>query len=186
MRAYLTDKSYSNGTLADFLGAIETRQRHGPRRLVAGWLLTADRDTLGSASTSAMASSSPAAGARDARRDRPTGRTRSTSRAGPTAARWPRDDDRHGGGGQPLDGLVGTPEPAVLVPNASDLTWARVRLVERTLAALPIQLGRVPDAQARAVVWCALIDGVHGAEVSPMTFLDVFESPGPWRATPRS
>jgi aminopeptidase N len=76
----------------------------------------------------------------------------------------------------PLDGIAGTAEPAVLVPNAGDLTWARVRLGDGTLGALPTQLARVPDAQARAVVWSALIDGVHVAEVSPATFLDVFAS----------
>ena len=79
----------------------------------------------------------------------------------------------------PLEALEGTPEPAVLVPNASDLTWARVVLSERTLAALPSQLALVPDAQARAVVWSALIDGVHGAAVSPDTFLDVVEAAWP-------
>jgi aminopeptidase N len=78
-----------------------------------------------------------------------------------------------------LADLEGTPPPAVLVPNASDLTWARVRLSDETVAALPTQLAQVPDEQARAVVWSSLIDGVHGATVSPGAFLDVVDAAWP-------
>jgi aminopeptidase N len=54
-----------------------------------------------------------------------------------------------------------------------------VRLPDATVAALPAQLAQVPDAQARAVVWSALVDGVHGAAVSPDAFLDVFDAAWP-------
>ncbi|MDN5791137.1 MAG: ERAP1-like C-terminal domain-containing protein [Micrococcales bacterium] len=78
-----------------------------------------------------------------------------------------------------LGDLVGMPEPTVLVPNAGDLTWARIRLSDSTIDQLSQQLARVPDAQARAVLWSALIDGVHGADIAPRTFLDVFATAWP-------
>ncbi|HLM18223.1 MAG TPA: aminopeptidase N, partial [Acidimicrobiia bacterium] len=46
VRAYLTDKSYGNGTLADFLAAIETASGKDLEAWSRAWLLTADRDTL--------------------------------------------------------------------------------------------------------------------------------------------
>jgi aminopeptidase N len=54
-----------------------------------------------------------------------------------------------------------------------------VRLSDSTVAALPTQLAQIPDAQARAVVWSSLIDGVHGATASPEAFLDVFDAAWP-------
>jgi aminopeptidase N len=46
VRAYLTDKSYGNGTLADFLAAIETASGKDLEACSRAWLLTADRDTI--------------------------------------------------------------------------------------------------------------------------------------------
>ncbi|ADU47267.1 aminopeptidase N [Intrasporangium calvum] len=191
VRAYLRDTSHGNGTLADFLGAIERASGRDLGPWSDGWLLTAGRDSVsvelvtgpsgGSAGDPLTGESAAPAVVTSARllrvppADHPADRPHALDVAG-----W-RDgvevvrvtvtvtDDR-----TPLGDLLGATAPAVLVPNAGDLTWARVRLDDATLDGLPAQLGRVPDAQARAVVWSALIDGVHGAEVSPSTFLDVF------------
>ena len=46
VRAYLNDKSYGNGTLADFLAAIETASGKDLEAWSRAWLLTADRDTI--------------------------------------------------------------------------------------------------------------------------------------------
>ena len=43
---YLRDKSYGNGTLADFLGAIERASGKDLTDWARGWLLSADRDTI--------------------------------------------------------------------------------------------------------------------------------------------
>ena len=177
VRAYLTDRSYSNGTLADFLGAIERASGTDLRAWSSGWLLSADRDTIsvdleeqdGVVRSARLLREVPAA--------HPADRPHALDVAGWTdGVAVSRVDVMAVGDQTPLDGLAGSAHPAVLVPNASDLTWARVRLDDGTLDALPMQLSRVPDAQARAVVWSALIDGVHVAEVSPVTFLDVFEA----------
>ncbi len=65
------------------------------------------------------------------------------------------------------------------MPNAGDLTWAEVSLDPSTLAALPAGLADVPDAQARAVVWVALLGAVYRAEVDPRVVLEVFGAAWP-------
>src|SRR5450759_1334324 len=59
-----------------------------------------------------------------------------------------------------LPELEGQPTAGMLIPNATDLTWANIKLDAATVAAARTELSEVPQAQARAVVWTALIDGV--------------------------
>jgi aminopeptidase N len=47
------------------------------------------------------------------------------------------------------------------------------------VTALPAGLAEVPDAQARAVLWVAVLGAVHRAEVDPRTVLDVFAQAWP-------
>ena len=66
--------------------------------------------------------------------------------------------------------------PAVLVPNASDLTWAGVDLDPATVAALPGQLSRIPEGPARVVVWSAIVDAVSAGVMDPRPVLGLVES----------
>jgi aminopeptidase N len=180
VRAYLTDKSYANGTLADFLGAIEVASGADLEAWSRAWLLTADRDTLSVRLEEQDGVVDSAVVLRESPADRPADRPHTFDVAGWTdGVEVARVTTTITGDETRLDGLQGAPAPAVVVPNASDLTWARIQLSDRTLAALPSQLALVPDQQARAVVWSALIDGVHGATVSPGAFLDVVEASWP-------
>ncbi|CAN7506863.1 aminopeptidase N [Terrabacter sp. LjRoot27] len=180
VRAYLTDKSYGNGTLADFLAAIETASGKDLEAWSRAWLLTADRDTISVDIEEQAGVVESAVVRREAPADRPADRPHAFDVAGWTDGReLGRVRVTVTGPETTLAELEGTPEPAVVVPNASDLTWARVRLSDATVAALPSQLGQIPDEQARAVVWSSLIDGVHGATVSPEAFLDVFDAVWP-------
>lgn len=180
VRTYLRDHSYGNGTLTDFLGAIEAASGKDLAAWSRGWLLTADRDTIGVEVATGAEGVVSAAVTREAPADRPADRPHAFDIAGWTDG---HEDFRVSttvtGARQDLPGLVGRAVPAVVVPNAGDLTWARVALSPETVDALPEQLAQVPDPQARAVVWSALIDGVHGATVSPRTFLDVFAAAWP-------
>jgi aminopeptidase N len=180
VRAYLSDKSYGNGTLADFLAAIETASGKDLEAWSRAWLLTADRDTISVDIEEQGGVIESAVVRRESPADRPADRPHAFDVAGWTDGReLGRVSTTITGPETALAGLEGTPEPAVLVPNASDLTWARVRLSDSTVAALPTQLAQIPDAQARAVVWSSLIDGVHGATASPEAFLDVFDAAWP-------
>ena len=151
-------------------------ERQGPRGVVARLAAHGrPRHDLGRASRSRAESSSRAVVHRQSPPTAPpTGRTPSTSPG------W--TDGRELGAGHGDDhGSPRRPSPSSRARRSRpsscrtprDLTWARVRLSDSTLAALPTQLAQIPDGQARAVVWSSLIDGVHGATASPEAFLEV-------------
>ena len=112
---------------------------------------------------------------------RPTGRTPSTSPGFTDGAEVFRVSTTVTGGDvTELPALEGRPAAGLVVPNAGDLTWARVRLDDgHACESLPGQLAQVPDEQARAVVWSSLIDGVCLVRSTPAAFLDVFEAAWP-------
>ncbi|MGI8899848.1 MAG: aminopeptidase N [Nocardioides sp.] len=64
-------------------------------------------------------------------------------------------------------------EPADLVlPNDGDLTFAKVRLDERSLATVRRSLHTLDDTLARALVWGSLWDSTRDAELPPTGFVD--------------
>ena len=75
-----------------------------------------------------------------------------------------------------LPELDGQYAAAMVIPTAGDLTWANIKLDPATLAAAPRELPLVPDAQARAVIWTALIDGVALTEIDPRHLLAVLST----------
>ena len=183
LQHYLTEKSYANGTLTDFLGAIERASGQNLAHWSRGWLLTAGRDTLaldleGGHDTEGQITAATVR--REAPDDQPADRPHAFDIAGFTDGReTTRVELTATVAETPADGFVGTPLPALAVPNASDLTWARVRLSDSTIAHLVEQFPLVDDPQARAVVWSALLDGVHDATIDPRVFLDVFDAAWP-------
>jgi aminopeptidase N len=66
------------------------------------------------------------------------------------------------------DGIVGG---AITLPNATDLTWATVELPEAQHEVVPDVLPRIADAQVRAVLWGAVIEGVYRGRVAPERML---------------
>ncbi|MGO4384170.1 aminopeptidase N [Specibacter sp. RAF43] len=61
--------------------------------------------------------------------------------------------------------LVGLPAPALLVVNDRDLTYAKVRLDDVSLATALQSLGRIEDPLARSLVWSSLWNAVRDALV---------------------
>jgi aminopeptidase N len=59
-----------------------------------------------------------------------------------------------------VPGLVARPAPRLLLLNDGDLTYAKVRFDEASLAALPAMLHELSPVN-RAMVWCALLLGVQ-------------------------
>ena len=66
----------------------------------------------------------------------------------------------------------------IVIPNAGDLTWATVDLAPATMSALVRGLATVPDDQARAVAWGAVLSGVYRGTVDPRLALDIFTAGG--------
>ena len=171
---YLRRHAYGNAELADFLGAMERASGKDLQGWADAWLRTAGLDAI-------SVETSP---------DQGTIRSATIRRTSPAAypASRPHSIDVAGFSGgtevfrvlttvdrdeTALPELVGRPNARMLIPNATDLTWATIKLDPATLAAAPSELPALPQTEARAVVWTALIDGVALAEIDPRHLLTV-------------
>ncbi|GAA3165603.1 aminopeptidase N [Blastococcus jejuensis] len=61
--------------------------------------------------------------------------------------------------------LVGHPAADLVLVNDDDLTYAKLRLDERSLATLRTRIGNMPDPLARALCWSAAWDMTRDAEL---------------------
>ena len=61
--------------------------------------------------------------------------------------------------------LVGHPAADLVLVNDDDLTYAKLRLDERSLATLRARIGAIPDPLARALCWSAAWDMTRDAEL---------------------
>jgi aminopeptidase N len=68
---------------------------------------------------------------------------------------------------------LATAPGALLVPDARDETWARIRFDPATMALLPARLGSVADPVTRGSIWLALRDAFEDAELDPAVALDL-------------
>lgn len=69
--------------------------------------------------------------------------------------------------------LVGVRQPDLLLVNDEDLTFAKIRLDERSWTTATQRLGDLSDPLARALVWGAAWDMTRDAEVATGDFLDL-------------
>lgn len=69
--------------------------------------------------------------------------------------------------------LVGQKQPDLLLVNDSDLTFAKVRLDQKSWDTATNHLGAISDSLARAVIWSAAWDMTRDAEVSTGDFLSL-------------
>ena len=69
--------------------------------------------------------------------------------------------------------LVGVAQPELLLLNDDDLTYAKIRLDERSLDTTAAQLGQVEDSLARALLWGTLWDATRDAEFPASRFVDI-------------
>jgi aminopeptidase N len=60
--------------------------------------------------------------------------------------------------------LAGEPVAELLLLNDGDLTYAKIRLDDESVAAVPLALPRLDDSLARAVIWAATLDAVVDGE----------------------
>jgi aminopeptidase N len=164
--AFLREHAYGNGTFDDLVRALERAGEQDLGSWCDAWLRTADRDRL------SVSIEVEAGMIRAARLNREVPQRHRANRVHVVdVAGWTdgveqvRTLVRTQGDVTDLPELVGHRAPAVLVPNASDLTWAGVDLDPTTVAALPGQLSRIPEGPARVVVWSAIVDAVSSGSM---------------------
>ena len=171
---YLRSHAYGNASLADFLGAMERSSGKDLQSWADAWLRTAGLDAISLETTFDQGLITSATVHRTPPDLYPADRPHSFDIAGfsdgTEVFRVVTTVDRNK---SILPELEGKPIASMLIPNAADLTWANIKLDAATVAAAPAELSSVPPAQARAVVWTALIDGVALAEIDPRHLLAV-------------
>jgi aminopeptidase N len=69
--------------------------------------------------------------------------------------------------------LAGVRQPDLLVLNDGDLTYAKIRLDERSLATAVDSVDKVEDSLARALLWGAAWDMTRDAEMSATDFISL-------------
>ncbi len=171
---YLRSHAYGNASLADFLGAMERSSGKDLQGWAEAWLRTAGLDAISLETTTDQGLITSATVHRIPPIAYPAERAHSFDVAGfSDGTEVFRVATTVHGNEKDMPELVGKPKATMLIPNAADLTWANIKLDAATVAATPAQLWSVPQAQARAVVWTALIDGVALAEIDPRHLIAV-------------
>jgi aminopeptidase N len=171
LRAYFTTHAWGNATFDDLLSALEVASGRELRKFAAQWLETAQVNTLrpevsigadGTYSTVAVRQEAPA--------DYPTLRTH---RIG--VGLYDLDGDRLvrrdlievdvAGDRTPVPALAGVKAADVLLLNDDDLTYAKMRLDERSMATVVHHIAGFESALPRALCWAAAWDMVRDAEL---------------------
>ncbi|HEX2073940.1 MAG TPA: ERAP1-like C-terminal domain-containing protein, partial [Geodermatophilus sp.] len=171
VRRYFRKHEYGNTTLADLLGPLSESSGRDLSAWSRQWLETSQVNTLrpvyeltddgryrsfvieqtAVAEHPVLRRHRLAVGLYDAG---PDGLTRST--------RVELDVD---GARTEVPDLIGHPAADLVLVNDEDLTYAKLRLDERSLATLRESIGTIPDSLARALCWSAAWDMTRDAEL---------------------
>ncbi|MEU8886569.1 aminopeptidase N [Streptomyces sp. NPDC048442] len=73
----------------------------------------------------------------------------------------------------PVDALVGRPRPAVVLLNDDDLSYAKVRLDEASLACVTEHLGDFTQSLPRALCWASAWDMTRDGELATRDYLSL-------------
>ncbi|WP_184540011.1 aminopeptidase N [Micromonospora polyrhachis] len=177
LRAYFGKYAWGNATFDDLLSELETASGRELRKFAAQWLETAQVNTLRPEVTIGPDGTYQRV---TVRQEVPTGYpTLRTHRIGVglydlTDGRLVRRElievDVTGERTE-LPQLVGVRAPAVLLLNDDDLTYAKLRLDERSLATVVQHIGAFESSLARALCWAAAWDMVRDAELATRDYV---------------
>ena len=172
IRAYLSQHSWGNATLADLLRALETSSGRDLSDWSRAWLRTAGPNTLRpDFRVSEHGEFTSFAVLQEAPDQHPVLRPHRITiglyqRAGAVLTRTFRTEVEVAGPRTEVAGLAGQPQPDLILLNDTDLGYAIVRFDERSLRTLTESIGDLSDSVARAVCWGAVLDMAQQAELS--------------------
>jgi aminopeptidase N len=172
LQRYIAEHSYGTTSLGDLLGAMETASERSLGSWATEWLQTAGIATLrpdleigadGRYTAAAVVQTAPV--------DQPTLRSQRIAiglfeRDGERLVRRDRLEVDVEGVRTPIPELVARPAPHLLLLNDDDLTWAKVRLDDRSLASVREgAIPRIDEPLARALLWTTVLDMTRDAEL---------------------
>ncbi|SDT68261.1 aminopeptidase N [Actinoplanes derwentensis] len=177
LRAYFAKHAWGNATFDDLLTELETASGRELRKFAAQWLETSQVNTLqavveidsaGNYSSVVVQQEAPA--------DYPTLRTHRIA-----IGLYDLDGDRLvrrelieadvAGERTELAVLSGVKAPDLLLLNDDDLTYAKLRLDERSLGTLVRHIGKFESSLPRALSWAAAWDMLRDAEMAARDYV---------------
>jgi aminopeptidase N len=163
VNAHLEAHEYGNADLAEFIAKLTEAGAEGLEEWAGQWLRTSGLDTI-SVEGSVLHRTSPDG----SRRVHKLAVGSFGADGSPALVDVVVTQDATELTGARADGA------ALVVPDARDDSWVKVRLDGNSLAGLSQVLPRISDSTTRAVVWNSIRDSVADAELDPRVALDVF------------
>jgi aminopeptidase N len=184
LRQYFHDFAFSNSEFADLLAALEKSSGRELQSWAAEWLQTAGVNTLAPTfELDADGRYTSFAVKQTAHPDWPTLRRHRIGiglydsvvdeQGNQALVRRERLEIDVRGELTEVPGLAGVTQPDLLLLNDDDLTYAKIRLDERSLATAVESLGTLDDSLARALCWGAAWDMTRDAEMRATDFVDL-------------
>jgi aminopeptidase N len=177
LRQYFKDHAYANSEFTDLLTALEKASGRELDAWAKEWLQTSGVNTLSPEFELAADGTFASFAVRQtATVDHPTLRRHRIGvglydeRDGRLVRRTSVETDIEGDL-TTVDELVGMAQPDLLLLNDGDLTYAKIRLDERSLATVVAGLGKLDDSLARALCWGAAWDMTRDAEMAASDFV---------------
>jgi aminopeptidase N len=179
LRRYLHRWSWSNARLADLVGEMSEAAGRDLTRWARDWLQTSGVDTLRLVTTTADGVYTGAwieqstAGARPVPREHTLGIAVLDSRRGSEGLHQRgRFTVTATGPRTPVTELVGQPVASAVLLNDGDLAYAKIRLDDRSLAAV-VHPGQMPYAHQRTLCLAIARDMVRDGELGAEQFVDM-------------
>jgi aminopeptidase N len=171
LRGYFADRAWGNATFDDLLGALVAASGKPVREFATVWLNTpqvntlrpvVELDTDGRYTAVSVAQEAPA--------EHPTLRTHRIAIGlydldGDDLLRRERVELDVTGERTDVPTLRGLPAADVLLVNDDDLTYAKVRLDQRSLSTVLSHIQGFPSALPRSICWMSAVDMVSDAEM---------------------
>jgi aminopeptidase N len=177
LRAYFAKHAWGNATFDDLLSALEVSSGRELRKFAAQWLETAQVNTLRPEIVRAADGTYASVTVlQEAPTDYPTLRTHRIGVGlydldGDRLVRRQRVEVDVEGARTDLTALVGVRAADVLLLNDDDLTYAKLRLDERSMATVVRHIGGFDNSLARGLCWAAAWDMVRDAELAARDYV---------------
>ena len=176
LQSYFVEHEYGNTVLDDLLGALERASGRDLGDWSAEWLETAGVNTLRASFETDGEVFTSFSVLQEAPEQWPTLRSHRVAvglydLVDGQLVRTHREELDVVGATTEVPGLVGHRRPDLVLVNDDDLTYAKIRLDERSLATLTAHVGDFADSLPRALCWSAAWDMARDAEMPARDYL---------------
>ncbi len=179
LKTYFVKHEYGNTVLRDLLVELEAASGRDLSNFSAEWLETAGCNTLrASFETGPDGTFTAFSILQEAPAEWPTLRSHRVAvglydLVDGTLVRTHREELDVLGAKTDVAGLVGRRQPALVLVNDDDLTFAKIRLDEASLATLVEHVGDFADSLPRALCWAAAWDMTRDAEMAARDYVSL-------------